>query len=162
MKRLATYKGSDRVYGTSLYVDSRHGHTRQTHRTSFALAERLCRRADRIDPARMPRPLRHLGRGPLRRVLQSYAEYYNKIRTHRSLDKDAPVSRPVQRPETSSQILFLAAFITIMYGFRFSVHTALLSGRDRMRPTEIFRHLALQNGSHRQIARAQYAINMLK
>ena len=33
----------------------------------------------------------------LRRILQSYARYYNKIRTHRSLDKDAPASRPVQR-----------------------------------------------------------------
>jgi hypothetical protein len=27
----------------------------------------------------------------------TYACYYNKVRTHRSLDKDAPVSRPVQR-----------------------------------------------------------------
>src|SRR5262245_14004072 len=34
----------------------------------------------------------HLGR-----ILQAYARYYNKIRTHRSLDKDAPISRPVQR-----------------------------------------------------------------
>src|SRR5437660_5173585 len=33
----------------------------------------------------------------LRRILKSYARYYNDIRTHRSLDKDAPVSRPVQR-----------------------------------------------------------------
>jgi hypothetical protein len=33
----------------------------------------------------------------LRRILKTYACYYNKIRTHRSLDKDAPVSRPVQR-----------------------------------------------------------------
>jgi hypothetical protein len=33
----------------------------------------------------------------LRRILQSYARYYNEIRTHRSLDKDAPVTRPVQR-----------------------------------------------------------------
>jgi transposase InsO family protein len=33
----------------------------------------------------------------LRRILRSYARYYNDIRTHRSLDKDAPVSRPVQR-----------------------------------------------------------------
>src|SRR6266850_2288220 len=31
-----------------------------------------------------------------RQILQSYARYYNDIRTHRSLDKDAPVSRPVQ------------------------------------------------------------------
>jgi transposase InsO family protein len=33
----------------------------------------------------------------LRRILQAYARYYNKSRTHRSLDKDAPISRPVQR-----------------------------------------------------------------
>jgi hypothetical protein len=32
-----------------------------------------------------------------RRILRSYACYYNGIRAHRSLDKDAPVSRPVQR-----------------------------------------------------------------
>ena len=32
----------------------------------------------------------------LRRILQSYARYYNEIRTHRSLNKDAPVSRAVQ------------------------------------------------------------------
>jgi hypothetical protein len=37
-----------------------------------------------------------LGEAHLRRLLQTYAGYYNKIRTHRSLDKDAPVSRPVQ------------------------------------------------------------------
>ena len=33
----------------------------------------------------------------VRRILRAYARYYNNIRTHRSLDKDAPVSRPVQR-----------------------------------------------------------------
>jgi len=33
----------------------------------------------------------------LRRILRSYACYYNEIRTHRSLDKDAPISRPVQQ-----------------------------------------------------------------
>ena len=33
----------------------------------------------------------------LRRILKSYADYYNCVRTHRSLNKDAPVSRPVQR-----------------------------------------------------------------
>ena len=33
----------------------------------------------------------------LRRILKSYADYYNRARTHRSLNKDAPVSRPVQR-----------------------------------------------------------------
>jgi transposase InsO family protein len=38
-----------------------------------------------------------LGEAHLRRVLRSYAGYYNDIRTHRSLDKDAPTSRPIQR-----------------------------------------------------------------
>jgi hypothetical protein len=30
-------------------------------------------------------------------MLQEYARYYNTARTHRSLDHDAPVSRPVQQ-----------------------------------------------------------------
>ena len=48
-----------------------------------------------------------LGEAHLRRILRSYARYYNDIRTHRSLDKDAPVSRPVQRTGviTSNPIL---------------------------------------------------------
>jgi transposase InsO family protein len=38
-----------------------------------------------------------LGEQHLRRILRSYGRYYNEIRTHRSLNKDAPLSRPVQR-----------------------------------------------------------------
>ncbi len=38
-----------------------------------------------------------LGEAHLRRSLRSYANYYNEIRTHRSLNKDAPHSRAVQR-----------------------------------------------------------------
>jgi transposase InsO family protein len=38
-----------------------------------------------------------LGKVHLRGILKSYAHYYNGVRTHRSLDKDAPVFRPVQR-----------------------------------------------------------------
>jgi transposase InsO family protein len=38
-----------------------------------------------------------LGEPHLRRILRTYACYYDDIRTHWSLDKDAPVSRPVQR-----------------------------------------------------------------
>jgi methionine synthase II (cobalamin-independent) len=38
-----------------------------------------------------------LGEIHLRRVLKSYADYYNSLGTHRSLkNKDAPVTRPVQ------------------------------------------------------------------
>src|SRR6202047_1343594 len=38
-----------------------------------------------------------VGEAHLRRILKNYAAYYNGVRTHRSLQKDAPVSRPVQR-----------------------------------------------------------------
>jgi transposase InsO family protein len=38
-----------------------------------------------------------LGEAHMRRTLKSYARYHNGVRTHRSLNKDAPVSRPVQR-----------------------------------------------------------------
>jgi hypothetical protein len=34
----------------------------------------------------------------LRQIFQSYARDYNDIRTHRTLKKDAPVSRPVSEP----------------------------------------------------------------
>jgi transposase InsO family protein len=38
-----------------------------------------------------------LGEAHLRGILQAYARYYNDLRTHRSLDKDAPFSRPGRR-----------------------------------------------------------------
>jgi transposase InsO family protein len=37
-----------------------------------------------------------LGEEHLRRILTKYAAYYNELRTHRSLDKDAPIHRAVQ------------------------------------------------------------------
>jgi transposase InsO family protein len=36
------------------------------------------------------------GEGHLRRILATYTEYYNELRTHLSLDKDSPNRRPVQ------------------------------------------------------------------
>ena len=38
-----------------------------------------------------------LSEAHLRKILRAYAHYYNSLRTHWSLNKDAPVSRPVQR-----------------------------------------------------------------
>jgi transposase InsO family protein len=37
------------------------------------------------------------GEAHLRQVLKAYAAYYNNIRTHLSLGKDAPLIRPIQR-----------------------------------------------------------------
>ena len=38
-----------------------------------------------------------LGEAHLRRVLSAYAAYYNGVRTHLALGKDAPFGRAVQR-----------------------------------------------------------------
>jgi transposase InsO family protein len=38
-----------------------------------------------------------LGEAHLRRILTKYAAYYNELRTHRSLNKDAPIHRAIQR-----------------------------------------------------------------
>jgi transposase InsO family protein len=37
------------------------------------------------------------GEAHLRRILKSYADYYNSVRTHRALHKDAPISRPIHQ-----------------------------------------------------------------
>jgi hypothetical protein len=37
------------------------------------------------------------GEAHLRRILATYAVYYNELRTHLSLSKDSPCHRPVQR-----------------------------------------------------------------
>jgi hypothetical protein len=47
------------------------------------------------------------GEAHLRRILPSYARYYNDVRTHRSLDQDAPVSRPVQRTRSTKPFQIL-------------------------------------------------------
>jgi putative transposase len=48
----------------------------------------------------------------LRHVLASYVDYYHRARTHLSLDKDCPHSRPVQplRSGRVIAILFAEAF----------------------------------------------------
>jgi hypothetical protein len=64
-----------------------------------------------------------LGEAHLRRILRAYARYYNDIRTHWSLDKDAPALARFSGPEALIHTRSLVDFITITYGFRFLVHT---------------------------------------
>ena len=40
------------------------------------------------------------GEGHLRRVMKRYAEYYNKSRTHLSLEKHSPIKRPIESKGT--------------------------------------------------------------
>ena len=67
-----------------------------------------------------------MGEAHLRRILRAYCNYYNDVRTHWSLDKDAPVSRPVQRIGTIKSLALIGGLHHHMSGFRFSVQTALL------------------------------------
>jgi len=62
-----------------------HGHSGQTHRTGFTLANCF---AERLIGSMRRECLDHIvvfGEAHLRRILRSYARYYNDIRTHRSL-----------------------------------------------------------------------------
>jgi Integrase core domain len=54
---------------------------------------------------------------------RAYAHYYNDIRTHRSLDKDAPALARFSGPEPLAHTQSLADFITTTSALRFSVHT---------------------------------------
>jgi len=44
-------------------------------------------------------------------------KYYNEVRTHLSLEKDAPVSRAVERAEAFFVGPVLAGYTTNMFGF---------------------------------------------
>ena len=60
------------------------------------------------------------GEAHLRRVLAAYTAYYNEFRTHLSLDKDAPIQRPIQQfGSTSSAGRFSAGCITSIAGCSF-------------------------------------------
>ena len=64
-------------------------------------------------------------RSPLPRLTpRLYARYYNDIRTHRSLDKDAPISRQIQRFGSTNRTPSLADFTTTTPELKFSVHQA--------------------------------------
>jgi hypothetical protein len=65
-----------------------------------------------------------LGEVHLRRILISYAAYYNSVRTHRSLHKDAPNFRPIQQIGIIRSRRSSAGFTIITSGFEFSVHTS--------------------------------------
>jgi len=60
-----------------------------------------------------------LGEAHLSRILRKYAAYYNELRTHRSLNKDAPIHRASSTGAASYLRPSSAAFITIIAESRF-------------------------------------------
>src|SRR4030081_1754084 len=69
----------DRIYGAGRHTPiASHGHSEQTDCTSLTLAERLCRTADRIDPARVFGSRHCFGRGtsaPNSEILRSLLQW---------------------------------------------------------------------------------------
>ena len=57
------------------------------------------------------------GERHLRHILLSYMKYHNEVRTHLSLEKDAPASRAVERAEQILCPQFSTGYITNMSGF---------------------------------------------
>jgi transposase InsO family protein len=67
-----------------------------------------------------------LGEAHLRRILRCYARYYNEIRTHRALNKDAPRSRAVQQVGIIKSHAILGGLHHQYVRIWFSLHTAFL------------------------------------
>jgi hypothetical protein len=59
------------------------------------------------------------GEARLRRILKAYASYYNTVRTHLSLNKDAPDFRRPQKIGSIAAISILGGCIINTSGFRF-------------------------------------------
>jgi hypothetical protein len=56
---------------------------------------------------------------------EAHLRYYNTARTHRSLDQDTPISRPVQRIGRVVSHALVGGCITNTSGFRFSARTGV-------------------------------------
>jgi len=59
-----------------------------------------------------------VGEADLRRVLKAYASYYNRVRTHLSLSKDAPLFRRSPMVGDIAAIPSLADSIIYMFAYR--------------------------------------------
>jgi hypothetical protein len=65
-----------------------------------------------------------LGEAHLRRILAKYAAYYNELRTHRSLGKDAPIHRAIQHVRR-------IASVPVLGGLHHHYLQNLIFGTDR-------------------------------
>lgn len=73
-----------------------------------------------------------LGEQHLRRVLKSYAGYYNSARTHRSLNMDAPVPRLVQKIGRIVSCAMAGGLHPNMVESKFSAGTTVLAASLRI------------------------------
>jgi hypothetical protein len=76
----------------------------------IASAKSVCRASDWHGASGVPGPAADLWRGAPsgKFFLSSYAAYYNEVRTHLALGKDAPLGRAVQRTGVTVAIPILS------------------------------------------------------
>jgi hypothetical protein len=98
-RRRDTSFGSGHLVRASLCAASAsHGHSRSADCVPIALANPY---VERLIGSIRRECLDHMivfGEEHLRRILGAYAAYYNQSRIHRSLNKDAPFHRAIERP----------------------------------------------------------------
>src|SRR5262249_52365623 len=112
---------NDRAYGRAFKSRVRAiGHSRPADLAWFAMAERLIGtvRRECLDRVLI------FGEVHLRRILSSYGAYYNQVRPHLALRKDAPLRRRVQR---SGDIVA----VPILSGIASPLRPYMIFGRDR-------------------------------
>ena len=97
------------------------------------------------------------GESHLRRVLASYAAYYNQTRTHLALQKDAPLRRTVQRSGSIVAIPILAGLHHQYVRIRFSERTGHLR-RDAPAPDTFRLYGVLQSSAHALGITGRYAV----
>jgi transposase InsO family protein len=77
------------------------------------------------------------GEAHLRRILRAYAAYYNGVRTHLSLEKNAPVPRTVQRVGQITALPLLGGLHHQYVRIEFSVRTGDQNGSLRRQPNKV-------------------------
>jgi len=78
-----------------------------------------------------------LGEAHLRRILKSYARYYNETRTHLAWIRMRPLLARFSEPVWSGHLPSWADFITTTPGLKFSVHTGSLIAFETKRSAAI-------------------------
>src|SRR5260221_10192107 len=95
------------------------------------------------------------GEAHLRRIVGAYVAYYNESRTHRSLDKDAPFHRAIQR---------FGAITPILQNLVFGTHAPLTAAATLTRSEACADHPFVRSAAHtqRKTERRCYAPGLLK
>jgi hypothetical protein len=94
-------------------------HPRPTDLAWIAMAKCVCGASDWHRASRVPGPGAGVGEVHLRQILSSYAKYYNEVRTHLALGKDAPLGRAVQRSGVIVAPRSGPGYTTITSGYNF-------------------------------------------